>query len=295
MNIHFIQTITLDRTLLAGYANGMGWRRKAAEMDCNGRMVCTERDRLREWFKQPLGKRLAAREREELDKVLVNLFGFHLLQVGCLLNEDMTSASRILHRVVVDGDPHETATLVAMYGVPDALPVESDSIDVVVLHHTLEFELNPHEVLREVERILVPEGHVVILGFNPWSWWGLRRFLRRRSGPPWCGRFRSAWRMRDWLSLLGFDHELSRWYFFRPPVQSEGIMRRLEVLERAGERWWPFWGGAFLVVGKKRVSTVTPIKPRWHPNGSLIDPRLVKPSTSSSSTRSPSARHQEQK
>jgi len=251
-------------------------------------MICTERDRLRDWFKLPLGQRLAAREKEELDKVLVNLFGFHLLQVGFLLSEDMLSASRILHRVVVDGDPNETATLLALYGQPDALPVESDSVDVVVLHHTLEFEANPHGVLREVERILVPEGRVVILGFNPWSWWGFRRLLRRRSGPPWCGRFRSAWRMRDWLSLLGFDHELSRWFFFRPPVQNEGIMRRLEVLERAGERWWPFWGGAFLVVGKKRVSTMTPIKPKWSPNGSLIDPRIVKPTASGSSTRTPS-------
>ncbi len=264
---------------------------KSVEQDSNGRLVCTERGRLRDWFQLPLGQRLAAREKEELDKVLVNLFGFHLLQVGCLLNEDILSASRILHRVVVDGDPDVKATLVALNGLPDALPIESDSVDVVVLHHILEFEHNPHEVLREVDRILVPEGHVVILGFNPWSWWGFRRFLRRRSGPPWCGRFRSAWRMRDWLALLGFDHELSRWFFFRPPVQNEGIMRRLEVLERTGERWWPFWGGAFLVVGKKRVSTMTPIKPRWRPNGSLIDPSLAKPSTSNSSSQNPSAQN----
>lgn len=273
----------------------MGKQQKAVKKGCNGRLVCSERERLRDWFKLPLGQRLAAREREELGKVLVNLFGFHLLQVGCLLNEDMLSASRILHRVVVDGDPDEMTTLLAMYGLPAALPIDSDSVDVVVLHHTLEFEDNPHEVLREVERILVPEGYVVILGFNPWSWWGFRRFLRRRSGPPWCGHFRSAWRMQDWLSLLGFDRELSRWYFFRPPIQNEGIMRRLEFLERVGERLWPFWGGAFLVVGKKRVSTFTPIKPSWRANGRLIDPRIIKPSTGSTSASSSSTRARDTK
>jgi len=260
-------------------------RRKPIKQASNVRVDSRELRRMRSWFQLPLGQRLAAREKEELDKVLVNLFGFHLLQVGCLLNEDILSASRILHRVVVDGDAEGATTIVALNGMPGALPIDSDSIDVVVLHHILEFEENPHEVLREVDRILVPEGHVVILGFNPWSWWGFRRFIRSRSGPPWSGRFRSAWRMRDWLSLLGFDHELSRWFFFRPPVQNEGIMRRLEVLERAGERWWPFWGGAFLVVGKKRVMTMTPIKPRWRPNGGLMDPRFVKPSTGSTSLR----------
>lgn len=260
-------------------------RRKPTNQKGNGRVESRAGAALRDWFQLPLGQQLAAREKEELDKVLVNLFGFHLLQVGCLLNEDILSASRILHRVVVDGDADGTTTLVALNGLPDALPIDSDSVDVVVLHHILEFEDNPHEVLREVDRILVPEGHVVILGFNPWSWWGFRRFLHSRSGPPWSGRFRSAWRMRDWLSLLGFDHELSRWFFFRPPVQNEGIMRRLEVLERAGERWWPFWGGAFVVVGKKRVLTMTPIKPRWRPNGGLMDPRFGKSSAGSTSSR----------
>jgi SAM-dependent methyltransferase len=164
-----------------------------------------------------------------------------------------------------------------MYTYAQALPILTDSVDVVVLAHTLEFEQDPHQVLREADRVLVPEGHVVILGFNPWSPWGLWHVLVSRwSRPPWSGQFRSLWRIKDWLALLGFDTTVSRGFFFRPPLRHDGVMHRLKVMEKLGQRFWPFAGAVYIIVAKKRVMRPTPIRPRWRPGRSLVGAGLVK-------------------
>lgn len=244
-----------------------------------------ERRRLRAWYEGRLGRLLLECERRELDEVLANLFGYYLLQVGAVMDAYLLESSRIRHQLVVDSAwPAEPCRawpgqIASLCGRPQQLPVQSDSVDVVLLPHTLEFAPSAHEVLREVERVLVAEGHVVILGFNPWSVWGMRRLLRgrRRRHAPWHGTFRGVYRIKDWLSLLGFDIVQVRPYFFRPPLQHETTMRRLEWLERLGRRWWPVLGGAYLIVAKKRVTTLTPIKPRWRPRRSLLQPDVPKP------------------
>jgi hypothetical protein len=91
-----------------------------------------------------------------------------------------------------------------------------------------------------------------------------------RRQPPWCGRFISQARLRDWFQLLGFDVVLTTTYFFRPPLPSQSIMDRLGFLDRWGKRWWPFFGGAYVMVAKKRVATLTPIRPRWRPRRSRL-------------------------
>lgn len=243
------------------------------------------RQRLRGWYASPLGRALLDFERAQLDEVLPGLFGFYLVQVGAAMDEYLLGCSRIRLHIVMDerwhvADGYAPGQLLGVYGRSAPLPVQSDSVDVVVLPHTLEFEAAPHETLREVERILVAEGHVVILGFNPWSLWGLWRLFRRnrRSHPPWCGAFRSTLRIKDWLALLGFDVLLTRCYFFRPPLHHAGMMRRLLWLERLGARLWPYLGGAYIIVARKRVVTLTPIKPRWRPRRSLVAD-VAKPTT----------------
>jgi len=239
--------------------------------------------RQRAWYRLRLGRRLQRVEQEQLGTVLPNLFGYHLLQMGNPVQRDWLASSRISHRIVMDelspqperveGDRH--GTLVAD---PCAVPISSDSVDVIVLPHVLEFEEHPHQVLREAERMLIPEGHVVILGFNPFSWWGFRRLLTGWcSEVPWCGRFYSLTRIKDWLALLGFDTVLSRYYFFRPPFQNDRIAQRLSFLERLGSRWWPVLGGGYLLVAKKRVTTLTPIRPRWRPSKRWIPGGVARP------------------
>jgi len=217
-------------------------------------------------------------ERRELDEVLPNLFGYHLLQVGSPADDVLCAASLIPNRVLMESvlEPGKRRPLILAQA--QALPIQSDSVDVVMLAHTLEFEPDPHQVLREADRVLVPEGHVVILGFNPWSPWGLWHLLISRwAMPPWNGQFRSMRRIRDWLSLLGFDTTVSRGFFFRPPLHHDGVMRRLRVMERLGRRLWPFAGAVYIVVAKKRVTTLTPIRPRWRPGRSLVGAGLVNP------------------
>lgn len=233
----------------------------------------------RRWFSQPLGQQLLSEERRYLEEALPYLFGYHLVQVGRLAEPDLVGSSRVLHRVVMDQDYASTPVVPSFYGYPDQMPIESCSIDVLVLHHTLEFEPEPHQVLREADRVLIPEGHVVIMCFNPWSLWGLWRLaLKHRGKAPWCGQFLSHTRLKDWLALLGFDLIMTKPYFFRPPLHNERVMQRLQFLDRLGARWWPLFSGAYLIIAKKRVATLTPLKPRWRPRRArLAAPDIARP------------------
>lgn len=237
------------------------------------------RHRLREWFAQPLGQSLLAAERAQLEGILPGLFGYHALQVGSLgQGINLLSAAHMPHQVVVDADYGGEPGLAGLYAQPDELPIESDSVAALVLPHTLEFAADPHAVLREAERTVFPEGHVVVLGFNPWSLWGIwRLLLGRRGDVPWCGRFLSQSRLKDWLALLGFETVCVREFFFRPPLRHEGMMRRLSFIESSGGRLWPYLGGAYVLVAKKKVVRLIPIKPRWQPKRRLVPGRLIEP------------------
>ncbi len=232
---------------------------------------------LARWYAMPLGQALQAAEKACLDQVLSQLFGYHLLQVGRPCETDLLAASRVSHRLVMDLAPAGgTGKPAGLVGLPHALPFASASLDVVVLPHVLEFSPWPHEVLREVERVLIPEGSVVLLGFNPWSSWMTKRLLlgwRRRV--PWCGRFRSPARIRDWLSLLGFDSEPGISCFHRPPVTHAGILSRLGWMDGLGRRLLRPFGASYLLVARKRVTTLTPVRPRWQPRRKLVVPGLV--------------------
>ncbi len=239
------------------------------------------RQALRCWYNRPVGQLLLRQEREQLDGILPTLFGYHIVQVGGLLGNDVLSSSRVSNKVLIDPDDGGKTLVSGAYGYPDAIPIATDTVDVVVLPHILEFERDPHQILREVDRVLIAEGHVVVLGFNPWSLWGLWRLLFGRSGKaPWCGDFLSLTRTRDWMALLGFDVVLVQSYFFRPPIQRRGIMSKLAFMEKLGAKLWPRLSGAYVLVAKKRVTTLTPLKPRWHTKRNFLG-ELPRPTTRS--------------
>lgn len=218
---------------------------------------------LAEWFQSVPGEKFISAEKQQLDELLPDLFGFFLLQIGQLGEVDLLSASRVSHRKVMGLHSSKMALQGAFQGQSWALPIQSDSIDVVVLPHTLDFSPYPHEVLREVERVLIPEGHMVITGFNPFSIWQFWRWtLRWWKRPPWCGHFFTTFRLRDWLKLLGLDVTQKCHFFHRPPVKSRMLMQRLQFLERVGRLLWPITGAGYVLVARKRVETLTPIKPR---------------------------------
>jgi SAM-dependent methyltransferase len=238
----------------------------------------TIRRRLRDWFGQPLGRLVLEAERAQLQDIMPNLYGYHAMQLGSLGEDtNLLAAGNLPHPFVADSDCLAGPRCAGVFARPDALPIESDSLAALLLPHTLEFEIDPHGVLREAERVVFPEGRVVILGFNPWSLWGLWRLvLRGRGEVPWCGRFLSPTRVKDWLALLGFETVCTKGLMFRPPLQHERLMRKLGFLERPGERWWPYKGGCYILVAKKKVVRLTPIRPRWR-RRSLVPGRLIEP------------------
>lgn len=233
---------------------------------------------LYQWFATPLGMEVLKFEKKNMNALLSNLFGYHLLLLGSPYHVDGIKDSRVSRRAVMDitGD-HKTICDAQFSGSPEMLPVHPDTLDVVVLPHILEFSESPHDVLREVDRSLVAEGHVLIVGFNPFSFWMLWRWMFGwRKHLPWCGHFISTTRLKDWLALLGYECVETRYFFHRPPLQHKGILNRLSVIEKITARIMPWLGGAYVLVARKKVSTLTPIRPRWRArqklNAGLVEP-----------------------
>lgn len=210
------------------------------------------------WYESALGGYLLEREHAFFDAEVADVFGFHALQFG-LAGHDFLRVNRISTRMTVGSD----ASCTIRADVCE-LPIATSSIDLVVLPHALEFSANPHQLLREVQRILVPEGHIVLSGFNPWSLWGVARLLAGR-GPdyPWCGQFIGLPRLKDWFALLGFEVSAGRMAAYAPPWGGEKWLRRLRLMEQAGSRWWPIAGGVYFIHAIKRVKGAKLITPKW--------------------------------
>ncbi len=225
------------------------------------------------WQQLQPGERIVAREREILAEMVRDLFGYQLLQLGKLgADLEHLSGCSIRHKALL-GHSHSSGNDTVIVAEPRQLPIVSDAIDAVILPHTLDFSPDPHQVLREVERVLIPEGRVVIVGFNPFSLWGVWRLFGRWQGAvPWCANFLSYPRLSDWLALLGFDVERMDVMEFRPPMQST----KLEAIERVGRSVWPMLAGIYIVRAVKRVSRVTPIEQRWA-RLRVLRPRAIEP------------------
>jgi ubiquinone/menaquinone biosynthesis C-methylase UbiE len=132
------------------------------------------------------------------------------------------------------------------------------------LPHILEFSDTPHQILREVERVLMPEGNLIISGFNPLSLWGANRTWQKKCGYPWCGEFIGLARLKDWLALLGFEVVGGRFSAYAPPLQQSKWLERFAFMEAAGDRWWAVSGGVYFLHAIKRVPGMRLIKPKWN-------------------------------
>jgi SAM-dependent methyltransferase len=214
---------------------------------------------LHEWFETPLGRYLLEREQAYFDDAVADVFGFNAMQFG-LEGHDFLRTNRIPLRFNVGRENGA-----AVRGDFSHLPIESSSIDLAVLPHVLEFSEHPHDILREVQRALLPEGQLIISGFNPRSLWGLWRLAYGdRRECPWCGNFISLPRLKDWLALLDLEVTGGHVGCYAPPVRQEKWLQRYRFMEAAGGRWWPISGGVYYLRAVKRVHGMRVIKPNWY-------------------------------
>jgi len=214
------------------------------------------------WFMTPLGRYVLAREQEYFDHAVVDRFGYNAFQLG-LPGHELLRASRIPLRCRVD----TAGAAAGMLADFRDLPIASNSADLMLLPHVLEFSDDPHQILREVARVLRPEGHVIMACFNPWSLWGARRTFGPRQEYPWRGRFINLPRLKDWLALLELEVAGGSMGCYVPPCSQEKWLGRFGFMEHAGDRWWPIAGGVYFLQAVKRVRGMRLITPKW--KGSL--------------------------
>ena len=218
-----------------------------------------------EWLETPQGQYVLQWEKAQYDLLVADIFGFKAVQLG-LTQHDFLRANRMPFRFHCDDKSSARAGLIAK---PHFLPFANASVDLVILPHVLEFAVTPHQILREVERVLVPEGQVVVTGFNPFSLWGVRRLFSRRKtryglpgSIPWSGQYLSVMRLRDWFALLGFETHAGSFGCYAPPVSQS--LQRWRLLELAGNRWWPYAGATYIIQAIKRVHGMRLITPVRH-------------------------------
>lgn len=213
------------------------------------------------WLDSALGASVLELEARVLADALADVFGFELLQIGDWGRRvDLCSQARTQHHCFLAPNASGPAAIRADY---DALPIASASVEAVLLPHTLEHAPHPHALLREVERVLMGEGHVLVCGFNPLGPWGLRHLVSRGRFPPTATRLLSEGRLRDWLGLLGFEIVGARRYLFAPPWTQHMSERTRGWLESRGPVFASPLAGAYLVKACKRVRALTPIRPAW--------------------------------
>ena len=245
-----------------------------------------------DWLKTPPGEYLLAWEREQFDHAVGDIFGYHALQLG-FAEIDALRANRMPHQWLaapsaaqvaqhasaevcqtaldVSSSPQNAKRLAALVTDVGALPFPANSLDLLVLPHTLELSQDPHATLREVERVLVPDGRVVISGLNPTSLWAMRQrraHLYQRFGSsklflPDSGEFIGYWRLRDWLRLLNFEVDSGRFGCYRPSFETNQWLSRFEWMDKAGSRWWPIFGAVYFLVAVKRVRGMRLLEPAW--------------------------------
>ncbi len=216
---------------------------------------------LESWYERDNGQYLLASIREVHQKLLDTSFGYHIVQLGSSRGHPLFDSSPINHRIYAAQRPGKGVGLVTL---ADELPLESDSIDTVIAHHSLEFAEYPHQVLREIQRVLTPQGHLLLVGFNPYSLQGLNTRLRGLSGNSLWHHHKpvSERRLTDWLHLLGCEVHSSTRLYSVPPTGGNRLRQWLMRCDDWSNRHNLPVGGLYILHAVKQVSALQ--RPR-HP------------------------------
>lgn len=224
----------------------------------------------RNWFSGPLGQLLLTQEQRLLEEELARFFGGYLVHYGPSADAPLNASQ--IQRSVRMGAPFSGVEIVCE---EQAWPLTEHAADVVLLQHGLDFSLSPHGLLREAARSVRPGGHLLVVGINPASAWGVRRLFSQDALRQ--ARCIAPSRVSDWLHLLGFALEKRRFGCYRPPLSSPAWQARLAFLEHSGGSWQSPGGGFYLLVARKLVIGLRPLRQsRREPMGKLVPMPVAK-------------------
>jgi SAM-dependent methyltransferase len=238
------------------------------------RSLAVSRSHVVGWFSSPLGQRVLSEEQKIVDELLPEMFGYHLMQLGVLPNKPLFSSSATGHQFMIEPlieqlpEPLKDVTKSVSENMGSSvnahfeqLPIDADVIDVAIVHHALDFSTHPHQLLREVTRTLIPNGHIVLMGFNPFSLLGVghtiarllsRSYIYRRQRLP-------VSRLKDWFEVLGLELVYSRQGYHGLPLNRHYSDRLNRIV-----KWvLPFWGGVYVLVLRKNITPMTMIQSKW--------------------------------
>lgn len=219
-------------------------------------------DSFEKWFRTPLGQALLRDQRGCAANRVSGLKGARQLQIGVSHDLSLATTSDFSQRIMTTASWRRDLPAGVVVCDPDELPFPSDSIDLVILHHSADFSAYPHQVLREASRVLRGGGHMLIIGFNPASLWGVRKLVSSHRQGPWGGRFIMRARLEDWLSLLNFEVKSADSQFYRPPLQSSALLEKLGRQSLPGIRFLPV-GAYYCILATKRVFAPVAKPPVW--------------------------------
>lgn len=236
------------------------------------------------------GQELFKAEIDFVKNHINTVFGFHILQIGsCELDylSELEDNLKIRHKLILLDKYNKNNSLLhnnfilsmlsVLYSKENYLALDSESIDCVLLAHSLEFSDDPHSLIREIDRILVPSGHIIILGYNQYSLWGLRRLLTYKKDYnklyPWDGKWYSSHQICDWLKLLNYQIELKEHFFYKPCINSKNIFNFIDKLTPKFLAKILIGSAAYCIVAKKNIEAFTPIlinNTKWSRESDLV-------------------------
>jgi SAM-dependent methyltransferase len=224
-----------------------------------------------DWQTGALGRAIIAAESQLLAQAFDDVFGLETVQLGRWgQGRELLARCRTRRQTLIAESNYAEVDIVAQL---TQLPVATASVDALLLPHSLEFETDPHAVLREADRVLLGEGQLLVLGFRPRSPWGWRAAASRHSFPPGLRRLLSEGRVRDWLVLLGYEIISVRRYLYAWPVTPRGEAPSLAgALQRGWFYPWP--ASAYILKARKRLFGVTPLRPRRRERRALLGEAL---------------------
>lgn len=221
------------------------------------------------WFQSALGRALLASQRPVIEQKIHRLFGVYQLEIGVSHRIPVGNPSNLGYKFNLLPQWESDLPDNTVISSPDEIAIDHDVVDLVILHHTLDFATDPHQTLRDSFRVLKSSGYLLIVGFNPIGFWGLRKRVFREANAPWNNRFISGKRIEDWLNLLDFKVGGLDYHFFAPPVTSQGVINRFTWLDSILNSRVPL-GAYYTILAQKQVESRISVAPKWRKKANVV-------------------------